>query len=341
MDVENSAWGELNKQFNNKESICNGFAGRYLLSNLLILGIPLAIVFITYISQTFLRLITAFEKPQSEAEQMLSSAINMFLLSYINVGIVLFLVNFNLGSKSEILSKYKIPIFQGQFTTFSVQWYRLVGSTLCFTMLVYIGSTHASNFAYSMYLSTLRCWDRGCSMNRRRTRQVIQEDYEDKNIGERFEIEFRYASILFVLGITFLYSSGMPILYPIAAAFFVVGYWVDKILLLRFNRRPIQYDSYLSKKSLQWYKFILLMHVIFGTIMYANSSICPSRQVFMDTANKILEEAATGWKIRSFFQLHILMFLGLMALIAFIYLFWTLIVKSVTTCVRRSKEDED
>jgi len=61
----------------------------------------------------------------------------------------------------------------------------------------------------------------------------------------------------------------------------------------------------------------------------------------MDTANKILEEAATGWKIRSFFQLHIIMFLGLMALIAFIYLFWTLIVKSVTTCVRRSKEDEE
>lgn len=72
-----------------------------MLSNLLILGIPLAIVLITYISKTFLRLITAFEKPQSEAEQMLSSAINMFILSYVNVGIVLFLVNFNLGSKSQ------------------------------------------------------------------------------------------------------------------------------------------------------------------------------------------------------------------------------------------------
>jgi hypothetical protein len=101
---------------------------------------------------------------------MLSSAINMFFLSYINVGIVLFLVNFNLGSKSEILSKYKIPIFQGQFNTFSVQWYRLVGSTLCFTMLVYIASTHASNFAYSMYESTLKCWDRRCTRDRRKTR---------------------------------------------------------------------------------------------------------------------------------------------------------------------------
>jgi len=42
---------------------------------------------------------------------MIRSAINMFFMSYINVGIVLFLVNFNLGSKSQILKKYRIPIF--------------------------------------------------------------------------------------------------------------------------------------------------------------------------------------------------------------------------------------
>ena len=61
--TKSASLDEYGRQFNNKDSICNGFAGRYLLSNLLILGIPLAIVLITYISKTFLRLITAFEKP--------------------------------------------------------------------------------------------------------------------------------------------------------------------------------------------------------------------------------------------------------------------------------------
>jgi hypothetical protein len=42
---------------------------------------------------------------------MYSCAANMFMLSYINVGIIIFLVNFNLGSASETLKKYKIPIF--------------------------------------------------------------------------------------------------------------------------------------------------------------------------------------------------------------------------------------
>ncbi len=60
-------------------------------------------------------------------------------------------------------------------------------------------------------------------------------------------IEFRYSNLLFVLGVTFLYSSGMPILYPIAAAYFFVGYWVDKMLLVCFARRPVNYDSYMAQ----------------------------------------------------------------------------------------------
>ena len=145
------------------------------------------------------------------------------------------------------------------------------------------------------------CCDRGCSSNRRRTKKIIQEDYEDINTGGRFEIEFRYAAMLFVMGVTFLYSSGMPCLYPIAAAFFFVGYWIDKILLLCFNRKPVQYDSYLAKKSLGWYKFILIMHVLLGTIMYANSSIVPSKYVWLDKANTLLEYADSGWEVKNFF----------------------------------------
>jgi len=75
------------------------------------LGVPLAIVLITYISKTILNKITAFEKAESVAEQMYSCAVNMFMLSYINVGVIIFLVNFNLGSASETLKKYNIPIF--------------------------------------------------------------------------------------------------------------------------------------------------------------------------------------------------------------------------------------
>lgn len=163
-------------------------------------------------------------------------------------------------------------------------------------MLVYIGSTHITNFAFELMYLTLRFWDRKCSCDTKKTRKLIQEDYEDLNTGNRFEIESRYASLLFVLGVTFLYSSGMPILYPIAAAFFFVGYWIDKMLLLKFYRKPIHYDGHLSKKTLGWHKFILLMHVLGGTLMYANSSIVPSRSVWLKKISSFVNtNTDSGW----------------------------------------------
>jgi len=103
-------------------------------------------------------------------------------------------------------------------------------------------------------------------------------------------MEFRYSNLLTVLGVTFLYSSGMPILYPIAALYFFVTYWVDKWLLLRFYRKPVMFDSYMARETLKWFKWILVVHVLAGLLMYSNSSILPSDQVLMDQSNELVED---------------------------------------------------
>jgi len=72
----------------------------------------------------------------------------MFMLSFINVGFVILLVNFNLGAGSEFFEEYNIPVLQGSFDTFSVEWYRLVGSTICVTLLLNIVTPHGSNIAF-------------------------------------------------------------------------------------------------------------------------------------------------------------------------------------------------
>ena len=66
------------------------------------------------------------------------------------------------------------------------------------------------------------------------------------NLGSEFDIEARYSNILVVMGVTFLYSGGMPILYASAGLFFFVTYWVDKCLLLRCYRKPIKFNNYIA-----------------------------------------------------------------------------------------------
>jgi hypothetical protein len=37
----------------------------------------------------------------------------MFILSYVNIGLVIFVVNFNIGKSSTVLATHNVPIFNG------------------------------------------------------------------------------------------------------------------------------------------------------------------------------------------------------------------------------------
>ena len=50
-------------------------------------------------------------------------------------------------------------------------------------------------------------------------------------------MEVRLAQILSSIFVTLTYSSGLPSLYLVAAFSFFVGYWTDKMLLLRYYRK--------------------------------------------------------------------------------------------------------
>lgn len=61
----------------------------YSFAKALLYSVPLSIILVNYISKTFLRLITKLNGYQSKPEEVHASAINMFLMSFINTGIVI------------------------------------------------------------------------------------------------------------------------------------------------------------------------------------------------------------------------------------------------------------
>lgn len=148
----------------------------------------------------------------------------LFIVSFINTGVIIFVVNVNLGINIE-----RFPLFAGDYEEFSVDWYRVIGATIAFTLLFNIVSPHLANGFFVCLGAMKRCCDRGCTCDRRKTKQIIQADYEDVNTGAMFLIEYRYSQILTTLFIIMMYSSGIPLLYIIAMVSFFVQYWFDKI----------------------------------------------------------------------------------------------------------------
>ena len=157
---------------------------------------------------------------------------------------------------SEIDLPDFIPLFAGKYNDFTVEWYRVVGSTISFTMLINIVSPHVGALIGMLKSGVVRCLDRGCSCDKRRTKELLQEDYENKYTGPEFLIEIRYSQIITSFFIMLMYSSGMPLLYPIGMFQMFMTYWVDKYLckhlmhdfsiVLRFYKKPPRYGIEMS-----------------------------------------------------------------------------------------------
>jgi len=72
-----------------------------------------------------------------------------------------------------------------------------------------------------------------------------------------------------------MYSTGMPLLYPMGAIFYAVLYWVYKFLLLKFYQRTNKFNEELPIFSTTFIKIGLILHGIFGGLMLTNSRLIP------------------------------------------------------------------
>ena len=142
-------------------------------------------------------------------------------------------------------------------------------------------------------------------------------------------LEFRYSNMLIVLSLALFYSSGIPILYPMAAVFFFITYFTDKWLLLRYYRKPPKFNCYLARKTLVWFKYIIVMHVIGGILMYSNSSILPYQE---DNERKSLSELLDSYTHETydnseFMSIRMIIYQLIFVVVVLLYFFWRYAVK--------------
>jgi len=81
-----------------------------------------------------------------------------------------------------------------------------------------------------------------------------------------------------------MYSSGMPLLYPIGMFQMIATYWVDKylckliitqtlLIVLRFYKTPPRYGIEMSNVVRNVMQQAVLIHMLFGFYMFSNSQI--------------------------------------------------------------------
>ena len=249
---------------------CHDWLKGYTLSNAIIYSTALLISLLNVVIIEVLELLSKFQKFHTRTQEKASNIVKMFLVQFINTGVVILIVNAKISSLS--LPGF-FPVFSGTFQDFTVEWYRVVGTTMMLTMLFNIVTPHLSSFCKLLFFGALRCFDRGCSCNARRTRKLLQEEYQDTYMGPEFLIEVRYSQIVSSFYILLLYSSGLPLLYFVGFVSFWLMYWIDKYLFVAFYKTPPRYGVELNEIARNMMQYGLVGHFILGFFMYSNSQI--------------------------------------------------------------------
>jgi hypothetical protein len=118
-----------------------------------------------------------------------------------------------------------------------------------------------------------RCLDRHCSCDERKTKQVLQHEYELIYLGPEFDIATQMALLISMTYLVLLYSTSMPIMYLVGAVFCAFCYMVQKCLFLRLYRSPPKYGIQLVQGALKVMEWSILLHLFISVYMISNPDI--------------------------------------------------------------------
>ena len=253
-----------------KYKYCKDWFESYSLTNIMIGVMALAIVMINFVLKRILKMLAQFERRPTKTEEISASTIKMFIAQFINMGVIIILVNADINF-TDLPSNF--PILQGEYPDFNIEWYKNIGSTIALTMILSVFTPHLAAMGFVCIRGSKRCCDRGCRCDKRHTKKVLQEDYDELYIGPEMLMDFRYSQILTNIFVTFIYSTGMPILYLICLGSLILTFWIDKFLFINVYKKPPRYDMALMRNVRGLLKYAVFLHFAVGFYMVSNTSI--------------------------------------------------------------------
>ena len=122
----------------------------------------------------FLAWISKKEGAHSRTEQLERTTQKMWVIQFVNTALIILMLNTSFKKDSLIDKGQKLFLTNSvtnKIALFSADWYGFVGVTIVVTC--FLSTIHPfMKFFQMLYKGTKRCFDRGCSCDKRRTRQV-------------------------------------------------------------------------------------------------------------------------------------------------------------------------
>ena len=253
-------WLELDVKGAWAQAFCQDWLWNRSYAAVIMVGAASLVLFINFGLGYIMRLLTGVEGHHSWEDLNSSLALRLFFATALNTGLLVVLIN--------VAWPFVVPLdyfATGKYSDFSPSWYDNVGTALIATMIINLLSPHVYDVV---------CGLRYCSRVRNPELSApTQRDLNRAVLGPLNDPAIRYAQIFNTLFVCFVFSTGLPLMIPIAALSFLLFFWVDKLTFLWYFRKPPAFSVSLQQTMTALLPFALLLHLGVGTWMLSASSI--------------------------------------------------------------------
>ena len=234
--------------------------------------------------------------------QQKSLLFNLFFFSYINLVVAVLIAFTKINDDTSIhvygnpdeetsgisVSYKNVPfksifgyvgLFQGtsSFTDFTRGWYAKVGPFLILVLVLEGFSPLLPNlYRYYIVNPWLRCCNYVRIQDRKSHRAAYQADVNLMEVGPVFDPIGNAAHLLLVLFFVMTFAPGIPIMMPLGFFIFALYTWSDKLLLLRYFRRPPKVEEGVGEIIVKCLPWAAIIRLGIACWMFSNQDIFPS-----------------------------------------------------------------
>ncbi len=174
---------------------CNDWVVAYIKFNSITYAITIIIPILNALITVSLTKLTHIEKNKSLTSDKSSNMFKIFIGQFINTGLNLLIVNANVPAIRSWNKNF--PILNGSYSDFSSDWFKNVGCTIFFTMIIFIFTPHIGVLIEALVIWVRRLCD-SCNFKGKGSKLSDSKSFMQLYVGPDFMIDERYAQVIFI-----------------------------------------------------------------------------------------------------------------------------------------------
>lgn len=172
----------------------------------------------------------------------------------------------------------------GESGDFDSSFWKTSGNAIVSTMIF---NAYYPILEFLMYWAMrvlFRCLDRPlCSLDSYKTKKTSIKQYMDLYLGPVYYMHYKYSTVMNICFVTMMFGLGLPILFPIAIASFVILYLLEKTMLYYIYRMPPMYDERLSVSVIDKLRWAPCFFLAFGYWMVSSNQLFSNEYLYQVT----------------------------------------------------------